>query len=642
MNNKKPRDPLFPKGFEETKELKKEFSKSPPKPTEKDDELTPLKRLNHKIGVYLSPNSVNITDDEKKKKIGVIITTLILIILIISAYYFLIYEPYQEDLTLAKTTKLNELHDLYSGALTTSPNAFLLEDKINDAKDPKEVEQINIITPASKDWKSFHKKSINSNQDKYNRTMAIYLNESKNVILPANKAMQIVNENNAEVLSKIKFELPNTVSVPILISRLQAGAGLISVGSIVDVYTNTNYTNEDNSSNNATPDISGCTVLAILRYEDNGEIDSEYSTSTTLVNGNVTTPKENTKSFSSDVLELLKGSIINGYDEKETINMLKDYGVKLSNYERQINLGDLDAQYMLLIETPQDKVEYVINNMDNIVLTIPTSHAPNWMINEISSTYQYWEKYYIRYNKSDTMKRPSISTIIIIICILIIGLYAMGEVNYFSSKIAVERNIESPAIIIPSIGVNEKINNVSLNQGVLSDPGQNIPTQDPIVLYGHRTLQGSPFLRLNELSKGDKLLLEWPGIGEITYTVVDTSIVPATYSAENFVGSSSLYLVTCDPIGSTENRLIIHGEFDNLGDINNEILQDNPQESNALLITGAFLILGLIFSYFYPKENRIYILATVLIVSAILFYFWMNPIPSELIYEKINFLNGGL
>ena len=69
--------------------------------------------------------------------------------------------------------------------------------------------------------------------------------------------------------------------------------------------------------------------------------------------------------------------------------MLKNYGVKLSNYERQINLGDLDAQYMLLVEVPHDKVNFVINNMENIVLTIPTSHAPNWMVNEISSTYQY-------------------------------------------------------------------------------------------------------------------------------------------------------------------------------------------------------------------------------------------------------------
>lgn len=389
MNNKKPHDPLYPRGFEETKELKKEFSKSYPKPNKKDDELTPLKKLNRKIGVYLNPNSIDISDDEKKKRIGVIITTLILTTLIISAYYFVIYEPYQEELTLAKTTKLNELHDLYSGALTTSPNAYLLENKINDANDPRKVEQINILTPATKDWKSFHKKSINANQDKYNRTMVVYSNESKNVILPSYQAMQIVNENTAEILSKLKFEQPNTESVPVLISRLQAGAGLINIGSVVDIYTDNNYTNENSTATNATPNISGCTVLAIMRYEDNGEIDSEYSKSTTLVKGNTTNPNENTKTFSSDVLELLKGSIINGYDEKDTIKLLQSYGVKLSNYERQINLGDLDAQYMLLLEIPQDKVEYVVNNMDSIILTIPTSHAPTWMVNEISSTYQY-------------------------------------------------------------------------------------------------------------------------------------------------------------------------------------------------------------------------------------------------------------
>ena len=87
MNNKKPKDPLFPKGFEEAQEIRKQIPQNYPRPTEKDDELTPLKRLNHKLGVYLSPSSVEITDDEKKRKIGLIITTLILATLIVSAYY---------------------------------------------------------------------------------------------------------------------------------------------------------------------------------------------------------------------------------------------------------------------------------------------------------------------------------------------------------------------------------------------------------------------------------------------------------------------------------------------------------------------------------------------------------------------------
>lgn len=389
MNTKQPRDPLYPRGFEETKELKKQMSDELQKPAKKEenDELTPLKKLNHKIGVYLSPKSIDISDNEKKRKIGVIITTIIVLTLIISAYYFIIYEPSQEQLSLAKTTKLNELHELYSGGLAASPNAILLENKINDATDPGEVEAISIISFATKDWREFHKKSINLNQDKYNRTMAVYENESKNVIIPITEAMEIVNENDAEILSKIKFEEPNTVSVPILVSRLQAGAGLVKVGSIVDIYAS-NTTDYENTSNETSAEISGCTVLSIMRYEENGEIDSEYSKSKTVVKDNITNPRENTKTFSSDVLELIKGAIVNGYDEEKTFELLEDYGVKLSNYERQINLGDLDAQYMLLVETPQEKVNYLLNNMDNIVLTIPTSDAPDWMVEEISQTYQ--------------------------------------------------------------------------------------------------------------------------------------------------------------------------------------------------------------------------------------------------------------
>lgn len=67
--NSKPRDPLYPKGFEETKELKNKLSEEFPKPNRKEeDELTPLKKLNRKIGVYLSPKSIDISDSEKSEK----------------------------------------------------------------------------------------------------------------------------------------------------------------------------------------------------------------------------------------------------------------------------------------------------------------------------------------------------------------------------------------------------------------------------------------------------------------------------------------------------------------------------------------------------------------------------------------------
>ena len=162
------------------------------------------------------------------------------------------------------------------------------------------------------------------------------------------------------------------------------------------------------------------------------------------------------------------------------------------------------------------------------------------------------------------------------------------------------------------------------------------------MLFGHRTLQGSPFLRLNELQKGDVLLLEWPGIGELNYTVTNSTIVPADYNLLAKENGTGLILITCDPIGSTANRLIVEGELNEKNPVNNAIIKDNPQESNAIIISAIFLVIGLIFSFFYPKDNRLYILATILIISAILFYCCINPIPSGLIYDKIIFLNGGL
>lgn len=240
------------------------------------------------------------------------------------------------------------------------------------------------------------------------------------------------------------------------------------------------------------------------------------------------------------------------------------------------------------------------------------------------------------------MNKPSISTIIVIICILIIGLYAAGEVNYFAHKTVTEKNITSPVVIVDKVGINEKMNNVSLDLGVMIDEKSSIPTNGDVVIFGHRTLQGSPFLRLNELENGDIITLEWPEVGEVNYTVTNKTIVPATYHLDVNETGNKVLLITCDPIGSTENRLIIEGERTNVSGIDEKIIHDNPKESYAWIIAGAFLVVGLIISFIYPKESRPYILAAVLIISVILLYFCIYPISSQAIYDKIIFLNGGM
>lgn len=239
------------------------------------------------------------------------------------------------------------------------------------------------------------------------------------------------------------------------------------------------------------------------------------------------------------------------------------------------------------------------------------------------------------------------TTIIVIIALLIIGLYALTEVNYFSYKQVVEpKEVNSSVLIIPSIGVFEKINNVSLSQGVYLDEHSNIPTKGDTVLYGHRTLQGSPFLRLDALKKGDLIILDWPGIGEVNYTVKESKIFSPTNfldlneSHEKDIDNQELFLVTCHPIGSSAQRLVVIADLDSVSSLNETALKQNPQEHWAWLITAGFLIFGLIISYFTPAEERKIILVVVIAITIVLVYFCIFPVSSQIWADKLGWLNS--
>ena len=131
------------------------------------------------------------------------------------------------------------------------------------------------------------------------------------------------------------------------------------------------------------------------------------------------------------------------------------------------------------------------------------------------------------------------------------------------------------------------------------------------------------------------------GIGEVNYTVTNQTIVPGSYTMNTHEDKNNIFLITCDPIGSTANRLIVEGNMSSFSSVNEEILNENPQQYNALIVMGIFLILGLAIAYFTPKETRIYILITVAVIMVMLIYFYLFPIPSDAIYSKINWLNGG-
>jgi LPXTG-site transpeptidase (sortase) family protein len=234
-----------------------------------------------------------------------------------------------------------------------------------------------------------------------------------------------------------------------------------------------------------------------------------------------------------------------------------------------------------------------------------------------------------------------LTTVVVIIGIIIVGMYALLEVSYLSSKISIEKDISSPVVIIPSIGLNERINNVSLSQGIMIDEISRLPTQGEVILHGHRTSYGSPFFRLNEVNPGDKITVKWPGIGQVNYTVKNTTIVPPTHTIPVSNETQRIFLITCDPPGFSWNRMIITADMDDVSPLNDEIIPENPNMNFALFVCLLFLGVGSVLSYFYPiKEDKLFILAAVLIMSGILIFAYFVPIDPDIPGSIIGILNG--
>ena len=363
--------------------------------------------------------------NDEKKIIGILIFTIILCVILGGAYYFLIFEPMNEELNNEKIAKIDQIHSLFKGPLADAKEVEVLEDSINNCNTSYQVKNVDVLRPATALWRDYQYKNINESKDVANRVILSYENnKTEHSIISADEAIKIVQDNDGTVLSNIKFKKPDTVAVPIEISRLQAGNGLIKTGSKIDIYSinssdysnnegyNESYNENTNSSPNLTdentnqsttittdninsenseisdknPKISGCTVLAIMRSKDSGTINRKNEELKTINTNNKNLSNERSYTYTQDVEETLKEEASGEYSDEETDYALNNYGLKLSDYERISNIGELDCQYLILVEVPREDVQFILDNMDHLVLTIPVDNGPNWMIEEIKQS----------------------------------------------------------------------------------------------------------------------------------------------------------------------------------------------------------------------------------------------------------------
>lgn len=129
---------------------------------------------------------------------------------------------------------------------------------------------------------------------------------------------------------------------------------------------------------------------------------------------------------------------------------------------------------------------------------------------------------------------------------------------------------DSPRLFIDSLGVNIPIvegkNDKALFKGAWRSPYGSTPDKGGnTVLFGHRWLHKPPhpetFFDLDKLKAGDTFALDWQG-KRYTYKVTETLVVnPKDVWVLKQTPNATLTLITCTPLYTTKQRLIIRADL---------------------------------------------------------------------------------
>jgi sortase A len=121
-------------------------------------------------------------------------------------------------------------------------------------------------------------------------------------------------------------------------------------------------------------------------------------------------------------------------------------------------------------------------------------------------------------------------------------------------------------IIIPKIDVNLVFVNGTSSGDLKKGPGRYPETSVPglgqlTAIAGHRTTFGAPFRNIDDLVKGNEIVLQLP-YGTFTYRVIGREIVDdEDWSVIDPRGFDTLVLSACHPLYSAEQRWIVYAKL---------------------------------------------------------------------------------
>ena len=117
-------------------------------------------------------------------------------------------------------------------------------------------------------------------------------------------------------------------------------------------------------------------------------------------------------------------------------------------------------------------------------------------------------------------------------------------------------------IEIPEVGIDKVIVEGTDTADLRKGPGHYPRTAWPgmrgtVGVAGHRTTYGAPFNEIDELRRGDRVMVEMP-YGRFTYRVEGSRVVPPTaVDVVRRVGYDRLVLTACHPKYSAAKRIVV-------------------------------------------------------------------------------------
>jgi hypothetical protein len=304
------------------------------------------------------------------------------------------------ELATAKSNKIDEIDEAFTGLPPeyTQSKAQLTQD-VKTSVTRESVEDINYELAATNAWRDYRKAEVDK---KIEITGGVTAEIGDLFVKGADSIKSQIDVIPISELKGMIIKEMRSEYIPIRLSRDQAAGGFAKIGDKVNIH----YKWTDG---NATDQIEYLAkdgrVVDIMRAAGTISLsESEAQTQSgggTEGKGNVTTISlgsaaiaisdgpygasvgyqqlQKSSTYTVNLAEVQKAAAASKISEEELMENLEKYGVRLSEIERETNIGDFTAEYLMLVELTEDEAsEVALRVLDptkkaNILITISAS-----------------------------------------------------------------------------------------------------------------------------------------------------------------------------------------------------------------------------------------------------------------------------